>query len=80
MEKELIQSINKLIDILNSLAVDMRSMKDRLDEIYIAIFGLAEREGKKDKTDTILTKLENGEITTQEARRQLKRLKLESLQ
>ena len=80
MEKDLVQSISKLIDILNSLAVDMRSMKDRLDEIYIAIFGLGEKEGKKDKTDTVLTKLENGEITVQEARRQLRRLKLENLQ
>ena len=77
MEKELIQSINKLIDILNELATDMRSMKNRLDELYIAIFGLAEKEGKKDKTHIILTKLENGEITAQEARRQLKRLKEE---
>jgi len=80
MEKDLVQSISRLIDILNGLAVDMRGMKDRLDEIYIAIFGLGEKEGKKDKTDTVLTKLENGEITVQEARRQLRRLKLENLQ
>jgi len=79
MEKDLIQSINRLIDILNGLAGDMRSMKDRLDEIYIAIFGLGEKEGKKDKTDTVLTALENGEITVQESRRQLNRLKLENL-
>ena len=77
MEKDLIQSINRLIDILSGLAADMRGMKDRLDEIYVAIFGLAEKEGKKDKTDTVLTKLENGEITIQEARRRLSKLKLE---
>ena len=77
MEKDLIQSINRLIDILSGLAGDMKSMKDRLDEIYIAIFGLGEKEGKKDKTDTILTALENGEITIQEARRRLSKLKLE---
>ena len=49
MEKELVKSISKLIGILNELAIDMRSMKDRLDKLYIAVFGFTKKEGKRIK-------------------------------
>jgi len=48
MEK-LIQSMDKLIDILNKLTANMECMKDNLDEMYITTLELAKKERKEDK-------------------------------
>ena len=37
MEKDLEQPMNRLTDVLNNLENDMRSLKDRINELYIAI-------------------------------------------
>jgi len=40
MEKDLEQPMNRLIDVLNNLENDIRSLKDRINELYIAILDI----------------------------------------
>jgi hypothetical protein len=76
IKKEL-EVFQKVISILNSIATDIKFIKDRQDEIYIAMFGFVEKEKKTDHISQILLQLEGGEITPQEARRQISKLKNE---
>ena len=74
IKKEL-EVFSKIISILNNMATDIKFIKDRQDEIYIAIFGLAEKENKTDPIAQVLLQLEGNEITHQEARRQMVKMK-----
>ena len=74
VKKEL-EVLGKIISALNNITADIKFIKDRQDEIYIAIFGLAEKENKTDPVAQVLLQLEGNEITHQEARRQMQKLK-----
>lgn len=69
------QLINKIVKILENMGSDIKFIKDRQDEIYIAIFGLAGKEKESDPIAKILIQLANGEITHQEALRQINKIK-----
>jgi hypothetical protein len=74
IEKEL-EVFKKIISILNTIAENIKFIKDRQDEMYIAMFGLVEKENKTDPIAQVLLQLESNEITHQEARRQISKLK-----
>ena len=72
---EILKTFEGIISILNNMSDDIRFIKDRQDEIYIASFGLVNKEKKDDPIGKILLKLENSEITANEARRELAKIK-----
>jgi hypothetical protein len=75
IKKEL-EVFQKVISILNNIASDMKFLRDRQDEMYIAMFGFTEKH-ETNPISQILLQLENNEITHQEARRQISKLKNE---
>ena len=72
---ELFKTFEGVISILDKMSDDIRFIKDRQDEIYIASLGLVNRERKNDPIGKILLRLENSEITANEARREIAKIK-----
>ena len=72
---EIFKTFEGIVSILNNMSDDIRFIKDREDEIYIASLGLVNRERKNDPFGKILLRLENSEITANEARRELAKIK-----